>query len=133
MVPANSFPDQRTEVWYAARQVKEAVPQRIDLQVMHAVSKIARTGEYVMLLEHLMQQYAVKEAAQAQPEQDTGGNRKVFLLARLAIHTKFPHALSMHIARTAMVIHVTRSGGSKGTFSPNKLSRDTLLPKEGAS
>ena len=67
-------------------QVKKAVPQRIDLKVLHAVGRIAGTGEHVVPLEHLMQQNPIEESPEAQPEQQTGSDRKVALLTRRAVH-----------------------------------------------
>jgi hypothetical protein len=59
-------------------RVKEAVPQRIDLKVLHAVGRIPGTGEHVVPLKHLMQNNPVDEAPEAQPEQEpaTGSERK---------------------------------------------------------
>ena len=93
-VPGRSFPDQR--IWFFPRVapqdvepqpredvsagVKEAVPKRVDLQVLNTLRRVARACQHVMPLKELMQDDAIKEPAQTQSEQDAGGNRKAAIL-----------------------------------------------------
>ncbi len=56
--------------------VEDAVPKRVDLQVVHAVGRKAGAADHVVPLQHLVQHDAVEEAAQAQAEQDAAGKRE---------------------------------------------------------
>jgi hypothetical protein len=78
--------------------MKEPVPERVDLQVRHAVGRITRAGEHVVPLEHLMQHDAVEEAAEAKAEQDSGRDRELPVLASRIAHRAL---LAVALARGA--------------------------------
>ena len=81
---------------YIRAHMKEAVPEGIDLKILHTVGGISSTGEHVVPLQHLMEQNPIKESSQAQAKEETGGDRKVFLMTVIVVHGKTP-AYSGHM------------------------------------
>jgi hypothetical protein len=50
---------------YIRAHMKEAVPEGIDLKMLHTGGGIPSTGEHVVPLQHLMEQNPIKESSQA--------------------------------------------------------------------
>jgi hypothetical protein len=67
-------------------RVKEAIPKRIDLKVLHAVGRIPGTGEHMVPLKHLMQDNPVEEAPEPEPEQNPRGVWKFSIIALIVDH-----------------------------------------------
>jgi hypothetical protein len=56
--------------------VEDAVPEGVDLQVLDGVRRIARARDEMVPLQQLVQHDAVEEPAEAEAQQDAGGDRK---------------------------------------------------------
>ena len=71
--PKQEQTDQNKKVW---RAVKDAVPSRVEFQVLDGVDGVP-TAEHVMPLQHLMQHDAIEETAQSEAEENARRNRKM--------------------------------------------------------
>ena len=54
--------------------MEDAVPQGIDFEIADAGRGITGAGQHVVPLQDLVQHDAIEESAQAQAEEDAGGN-----------------------------------------------------------
>src|SRR5688572_24067050 len=52
------------------------VPEHIDFNIAHAVSRVARARQHVMPLQDLVKDYSVEKSAQAEAEQNTCRKRE---------------------------------------------------------
>jgi hypothetical protein len=59
--------------------VEQPVPERVHLQVAHAVGRVAAARQHVVPLQDLVEHDAVEEAAEAEPEENSRGRRKSLL------------------------------------------------------
>lgn len=68
--------DQSDHDEHVGHGMEEAVQKRVELEVLDRISGIPGTRGDVMPLQDLMKHDPVEEAAQAQPEEDTGRQGK---------------------------------------------------------
>src|SRR5215203_5962302 len=95
VAPQDVKPQPREDV---SAGMKEAVPERVDLQVLNTVRRIARACQHMMPLKDLVQDNTIKEPAQTQSEQDASGNRKAAIL-RQSSHNQSLAACTEWLAR----------------------------------
>jgi hypothetical protein len=57
--------------------VEDAIPQRIDFQIGHAVGRVAGAGQHVMPLKQLMKHDPIEKPAEPKAEQNPGANREI--------------------------------------------------------
>src|SRR3954467_11770329 len=57
---------------HVGERLKEPVPERVDLQVLEAVGRIAGSRDHMVPLQQLMQDDPVEKAAETEAEEDAG-------------------------------------------------------------
>ena len=77
VAPQDVEPQPRKDV---SAGMEEAVPKRVDLQVLNTVRRVARACQHMMPLKDLVQDNTINEPTQTQSEQDASGNRKAAIL-----------------------------------------------------
>jgi hypothetical protein len=56
--------------------MENTVPENVDFQIAHRIGRVAGAGQHVVPLQYLVQNDAIKEAAQTQAEKDTNRDRE---------------------------------------------------------